>query len=279
MHASRTWWGQRFIAALEIFTDTARLARGRGYANENRIKSWTLTDHRVSAKIRGNINPYFGVTKEPTYQTSIALKPIAARDWVKLINDLGSRAAFVSRLLLGEMPDNIETPFAELKQHLLPQGRKDITTHCSCPDWANPCKHVAGLYYFLATQLDQDPFLLFELRGLSREELQRQLARTRLGAILAKALQEDAVNLKPVSSFFQRPQPVSSAAPAEVAPLDYWYANKRLPDLLDQGEQPTVPALLVKKGGDFPAFWPEADSFIATMELVYAQVRKCKKAW
>jgi len=279
MQTSRTWWGQRFIAALEKFTDTARLARGRGYANESRIKSWRLTDHRVSARMRGNTNPYFGVTKEPTYQTTITLKPIAAGDWAKLINYLGRRAAFVSRLLLGEMPDNIETPFAELKQHLLPQGRQDISTSCSCPDWANPCKHVAGLYYFLAAQLDQDPFLLFELRGLSRQELQRQLEHTRLGAILAKALQEDVVNLEPVSSFFERPQPLGSATPPEVAPLDYWYAGKRLPDTLDQGEQGVVPALLAKKGGDFPPFWPKSQSFIATMELIYAQVRKSKKAW
>lgn len=279
MQTSRTWWGQRFIAALEKFTDTARLARGRGYANENRIKSWSLADHRVSAKMRGNINPYFGVTKEPTYQTSIALKPIAAPDWAKLIKDLGSRAAFVSRLLLGEMPDNIETPFANLKQHLLPQGRQDITTHCSCPDWANPCKHVAGLYYFLAAKLDQDPFLLFELRGLSRQELQRQLQRTPVGAALAKALQEDLANLEPVPSFFEPPQPLGAPVAAEVAPLDYWYAGKRLPDRLDRGEQPMVPALLVKKGGDFPAFWPKAHSFIATMEVLYGQIRKGKKAW
>jgi uncharacterized Zn finger protein len=279
MQTSRTWWGQRFIAALETFTDTARLARGRGYAHGNRIKSWTLTDHEVRAKIRGNINPYYGVTKEPTYQTSITLKPIAARHWAKLINDLGRRAAFVSRLLLGEMPDNIETPFAALKQHLLPQGRKDVTTSCSCPDWANPCKHVAGLYYFLAARLDRDPFLLFELRGLSREELQRELGHTRLGAILAKALQEDEGSLEPVSSFFERPQPPGSPAVTEVAPLDYWYASKRLPDVLDHGEQPIVPALLIKKGGDFPAFWPKSHSFTSTMEMVYGQIRKGKKAW
>jgi uncharacterized Zn finger protein len=58
MQAIRTWWGQRFIAALERFTDAARLARGRGYAGSDRIKSWKLKKGEVSARVRGNANPY-----------------------------------------------------------------------------------------------------------------------------------------------------------------------------------------------------------------------------
>ena len=69
MRTIRTWWGRRFIEALEAFTDSARLARGRGYANNDRVKSWKLEKGGVNARIRGNVNPYYGVYEEPTYQT------------------------------------------------------------------------------------------------------------------------------------------------------------------------------------------------------------------
>lgn len=206
MQAIRTWWGQRFMEALERFTDSARLARGRSYANSNRIKSWTLKDGEISAQIRGNTNPYYGVYKEPTYQTAISLKAISNDDWELLIRQLGSRASFVSRLLLNEMPNTIETPFEALDLHLLPHSAKDFKTRCSCPDYENPCKHVAGLSYFLASQLDQDPFLLFELRGLSQQNLLKKLKQTPLGKALAEVReQEQAAAFMPVESYFTRP--------------------------------------------------------------------------
>ena len=76
---SRTWWGQRFIAALEEFTDPARLGRGRSYASGGRILEYTLGNGTVTAKVRGSINPYFGVYKEPIYRTSITIKAIIRR--------------------------------------------------------------------------------------------------------------------------------------------------------------------------------------------------------
>ena len=82
---SRTWWGRRFIAALEQFTDPARLGRGRSYAIGGRILDYHVADGTVTAKVRGSINPYFGVYKEPIYRTSIAIKPIAAADWTNVI--------------------------------------------------------------------------------------------------------------------------------------------------------------------------------------------------
>lgn len=278
MQSIRTWWGQRFIAALECFTDNARLARGRAYANENRITSWHLRNGEMAATIRGNVNPYFGVYKEPLYNTRLALKPISATDWQLLIRHLGSRAAFISRLLLNEMPDNIEKPFELLDLHLLPHSGKDFKTQCSCPDYANPCKHVAGLCYFLSAQLDQDPFLLFELRGLPREQLFEQLRQTPLGKALSQAREETpAEDDFAADSFFTRPQAITLAAPCD--PLAFWSSAKRLPDNLPAAAHATVPALLVKKGGDFPEFWPKPMPFPQAMEWVYDAIRKRSKEW
>jgi uncharacterized Zn finger protein len=277
MKTIRTWWGQKFIAALEGFTDAGRLARGRSYANTSRIKAWSIEGSKVSAEIRGNVNPYYGVYKEPIYRTHFELKPIAAADWAKVIGELGGQAAYVSRLLLNEMPDSIEEPFNKLGLYLLPKSSKDLKAQCSCPDWGDACKHIAGLYYFLAGKLDQDPFLLFELRGLPRAELLAGLRKTPLGAALADALSEPEAAPEIATSYFTRPEP--KRMPQKITAEAFWRAPKRLPEAIDPAVPPAVPALLIKKGGDYPAFWTRENSFVETMEAVYDAVRKGSKRW
>ena len=188
---SRTWWGQRFIEALEQFTDAGRLGRGRSYASNGRILEYKMANGTVTARVRGSINPYFGVYKEPIYKTSITIKAISAADWTKAIRQIASRADLVTKLLMNEMPDTIEDAFSALGLHLLPHSESDFVTDCSCPDWSNPCKHIAGVYYLLASALDRDPFVMFELRGLSRDDLHAELARSPLGQILVSALVAD----------------------------------------------------------------------------------------
>ena len=144
---SQTWWGTRFIDALERITDPGRLGRGRAYARNGKIVEFHLSAGEIHAKVRGSVNPYFGVYKEPLYETNIAITPIAKSDWSKVIKSISSRASYVSKLLLNEMPDNIEHAFAALSLSLLPRSRVDFQTECSCPDWDNPCKHIAGVYY------------------------------------------------------------------------------------------------------------------------------------
>ncbi len=268
---SRTWWGQRFIAALEQFTDPARLGRGRSYAGGGRILDYTLANGTVTARVRGSINPYFGVYKEPIYRTSITIRAISSADWTKAIRTIASRADLVTKLLMNEMPDTIEEAFSGLGLHLLPHSERDFVTDCSCPDWANPCKHIAGVYYLLASALDRDPFLMFELRGLSRDDLRAELARSPLGQILASALVSSDVPVEPVESYYTRPTRESAAVVA--GHKEFWTGGKRLPAPLASTSQASVPALLIKKQGDYPAFWHKDVSFISVMEELYDRVR------
>jgi uncharacterized Zn finger protein len=268
---SCTWWGQRFIAALERFTDPARLGRGRSYASGGRILDYKLANGTVRAKVRGSINPYFGVYKEPIYKTTITIKAITAADWTKVIRKIASRADLVTKLLMNEMPDTIEDAFSALGLHLLPFSQSDFKTTCSCPDYANPCKHIAGVYYLLASDLDQDPFVMFELRGLSRDDLHTELACSPLGQILASALTSEGVPVEPVESYHTRPtkEPVA----AITSHKEFWTGAKRLPTPLATASQASVPALLIKKQGDYPPFWHKDASFIGVMEELYERVR------
>ncbi|GER86099.1 hypothetical protein KDW_02610 [Dictyobacter vulcani] len=272
---SRTWWGQRFIQALEAFTDAGRLSRGRSYATNGRIISYKLDRGVVAAKVRGSINPYYDVYEEPIYKTSISIKAISASDWAKVIHKIATRADLITKLLMNEMPDTIEDVFSELDLHLLPHSERDFKTDCSCPDYANPCKHIAGVYYLLASALDKDPFVMFALRGLSRKDLQAELARTPLGASLATALTANEPDIKPATSYYTRPD----TRPAQIAShKEFWTGATRLPAEQPVSlSQPAVPALLIKKQGDYPAFWHKNVSFIRTMEELYERVRTKNK--
>ncbi|MGL5058448.1 MAG: SWIM zinc finger family protein [Microcoleus sp.] len=268
---SRTWWGQEFIQALESISDAGRLSRGRAYPNNGKIISFGIKDGIVVATVRGSINPYFGVYKEPRYKTSIEFRQISAAQWAAAIALIASKASLISRLLLNEIPNNIEDSFRTLGLNLLPRGEKDFNAKCSCPDYGNPCKHIAGVYYQVAGELDRDPFLLFELRGLSREDLHKELAKSPLGQALSAELQLSQASLKSAESYYTRPA-IVAAEPVEKL-HDFWHGAKRLPQSIEPLTKPLVAGIPVKKQGDFPAFWHRNNSFIEVMEELYEQVR------
>ncbi|MBD2683588.1 SWIM zinc finger family protein, partial [Nostoc sp. FACHB-857] len=229
---SRTWWGERFIKALESFTDDNRLQRGRSYARGGKVKSFEIELNKITAQVKGSINPYFGVYKEPTYNIVIEITPIPKTRWNEAIPKIASKASIVSRLLLNEVPENIEEIFAQIGLHLLPRSSKDFKTKCSCPDYANPCKHIAGVYYLVASQLDENPFLLFELRGLSKTELQTKLAASPLGKALSTALEQpQEANIQPSESFYTRIE--KRAVNHKPNLREFWLGSKRLPSIIE----------------------------------------------
>ena len=272
---SQTWWGKRFIEALETFTESNRLGRGRSYARNGKIQTYQISQGKITAKVRGSVNPYFGVYQEPLYKTEIEIKAISSRDWSKVIAAIGSKASWVSKLLMGEVPDNIEEAFQPLNLHLLPHNRQDFTTTCSCPDWSNPCKHIAGVYYLMAAELDHDPFLLFELRGMTRAQLQQELEKSPLGRALGESLKTQSLSPQRVDSYYTYPQ--KSPLTEMVSSQDYWLGSKPLPKTVEVSESTTIAAIAVKKGGDYPAFWGRDNSFLEVMEEFYERVRTKNK--
>lgn len=259
---------------MESFTDSGRLQRGRSYSGDSRILKFVIKKGRVTATVRGNKNPYFGVYTEPQYSTKIQMSPIPDKDWKKAIQYMGNRAGLVSRLLMNEMPDNIDEAFGHVKLHLLPRSHRDFTlTDCSCPDYANPCKHIAGVYYRLASQLDQDPFLLFELRGLSRDKLHQVLSKSPLGEVLASMMDDHKPSPVVAESYYTQPLAASKTPDYHA----FWHGQKRLPGNIEPAAPATVPAVMIKKAGDFPPFWNKDSSFVEIMEELYQRVRTNNK--
>jgi uncharacterized Zn finger protein len=95
--------------------------------------------------------------------------------WEKIVTALAGQAVYAARLLAGELPHEIEEVFAEAGVALLPARTTRLATDCTCPDWANPCKHVAAVCYLVAEALDLDPFLLLAFRGRTRDALLAEL--------------------------------------------------------------------------------------------------------
>ena len=270
----RSWWSQRFVGAIEQFTDAGRLSRGRSYARGNKVKSFDIKDGVVAAQVRGSVNAYFGVYKEPIYLTTIEFTPISEPQWNAAIAFIASKSGFLSKLMMNEIPENIEEPFTTLGIHLLPQTRKELNAHCSCPDYSNPCKHIAGVYYLLGAALDRDPYLLFELRGMSRDRFQAALAATPLGKALAAELSGAEIVPQPIADYYPRPAMV----PMGTSDLKtFWMGPKRLPKNLELPVPSIVSGVLVKKQGDFPPFWESEASFLAVMEEVYDRVKTKNK--
>jgi len=169
----KTWWAKKWIEALEILGSnySNRLPRGRTYARRGAVKDLIITPGEVMAKVQG--------TRRTPYRVRIGLKALTDKQWQKAIKVLARRAIFAAKLLMGEMPPNIDEVFNSCGLSLFPARATELKTDCSCPDWANPCKHIAATHYILAEAFDRDPFLLFELRGWTKEKVLEELRTAR----------------------------------------------------------------------------------------------------
>jgi uncharacterized Zn finger protein len=178
-----TWWSQRFLEVLESFGMGPRLARGKSYARKGQVISMDVAAGQVTAVVQGS--------QARPYRVLIGVAELSDTDWDVAEGELVGRAVFLAKLLAGEMPDEVEEAFAACSLSLFPASPDDLDTACSCPDWANPCKHVAAVYYLLAEAFDDDPFLIFAWRGRGREALLERLRARRGGGDIPPGEERD----------------------------------------------------------------------------------------
>jgi uncharacterized Zn finger protein len=172
---AQNWWAQRWIAALERLVDSGRLSRGRTYARKGQVISIDETKDGIKARVQGS--------RKTPYKVSIQISPLKDAEWGKVFDALAEQAIFTAQLLAGEMPQEIESAFEAARVSLFPSRRGDLVTDCSCPDYANPCKHVAAAHYILGERFDEDPFLIFRLRGKTQEQVMAALRERRAGDV------------------------------------------------------------------------------------------------
>jgi uncharacterized Zn finger protein len=170
---TKNWWATRWIQAMERLVDAGRLSRGRSYARRGQVLSIEEQKNGVEARVQGS--------RRTPYKVKIEIAPLSDAQWDKVTDALAEQALFAAQLLAGEMPKDIDSAFQSAGVSLFPARRGDLTTSCSCPDWSNPCKHIAATHYILGERFDEDPFMLFRLRGRSPEQILQGLRQRRAG--------------------------------------------------------------------------------------------------
>jgi uncharacterized Zn finger protein len=158
-----TWWSNRVVTLLESYGLGGRMQRGRRYARLGQLVRFDVLPGQVIAQVQGS--------RPQPYHVSVATRPLTDRQWGQVEDAMRARVAFAARLLAGEVPSELEEVFDTAGVALLPRTWRDVQAACTCPDWGDPCKHVAAVLYVLADRLDDDPWLLLQWRGRGRDEL------------------------------------------------------------------------------------------------------------
>jgi uncharacterized Zn finger protein len=242
-----SWWGKRWIKVLESFDIGERLSRGRTYARKGQVMDIEIEKGSVRATVQGS--------RSHPYEVEVRFRPLSRAQWYQVAKALADRFISLARLLAGEMPEDIENVFESAKLSLFPHKLRDLETDCSCPDWSNPCKHTAAVFYLLAEEFDRDPFLLFKLRGLTREELFELLGYAPAApAVIARPDQNGGAESVP-----EEP-PLESAS--------FWGGEELPGDLFGEVHLPEVAAALPKRLGNFP-FWRGQAPFLEALEPCY----------
>ncbi|GLY69820.1 SWIM zinc finger family protein [Amycolatopsis taiwanensis] len=204
-----TWWGRAWVEALEgrAQLDPNRLPRGRTYARKGMVGALEVTAGQLRASVRGS--------RPAPYRVTISIRRFSAPDWERLLDTVGAQLGYSAALLDGELPPELAEHARASGVDLLP-GPGELRPRCSCPDSADPCKHSAAVCYLVADEVDDDPFVLFLLRGRGREEILGELRARRSRAVPARAVVEEGVS--PEEAFARVPAPVPALPPLPDAP-------------------------------------------------------------
>ena len=160
---NQPWWVEQWMELINGYRFKKRLERAWGYAREGNVTSIRFEGRRVHARVQG--------TEEEPYKVKLWLDVLNDEDWQYVLEALTQKARWSAQLLAGIMPSDIERAFAASGKRLFPFKLQEVRSECSCPDKANPCKHISAVYFLMGDRFSEDPFVLFQLRGRNRKKL------------------------------------------------------------------------------------------------------------
>ena len=165
---ARTWWARRWLEVLERMGLGARLGRGKHYAVSGQVTGMRIEGPHVEAQVVG--------TRENPYRVTIDFRVPEGAAREAIVSRIKGEPMLAARLIADDMPTEVEQAFRDCGLDFFPGGKLapgvyDMTTACSCPDYANPCKHVSAVLLILGEEIARRPMTLLELRGIGEEEL------------------------------------------------------------------------------------------------------------
>lgn len=172
-----TWWGRRFVDAMETVGGEGRVSRGRTYARAGQVLSLDVGAGATHAPVQGSrADPYDVTLGFGTWDETSRGEVAAA---------LAQDPAALAAVLAGTMPEGFEGLCARAGLDLFPASGSDARFACTCPDIGDPCKHAAAVVYLLAEWLDDHPFGVLTLRGVDRDVLLADVSARRREAEVA----------------------------------------------------------------------------------------------
>ena len=155
---TKTWWGEKWLNALNGVYLTNRIGRGKTYANTGRVYDIVINDNLALAKVKGNYQSYYNV--------SVEFKQFTQKEKNIIIKTVYDNPSITAALLNHKLPEELYELLLKNGVDVFPHSHSDLETSCNCPDYATICKHIAGLVYMIALEIDKDPFLIFKIQGL-----------------------------------------------------------------------------------------------------------------
>jgi uncharacterized Zn finger protein len=177
---ANSWWGQAWNQNLESYADYAnRIGRGRSYVRNGAVLDLKLERGWIRALVQGS--------QAKPYKVAIEISPLPGSVWEKIKKTCEGKIESLPELVAGKFPKALAELFTAKGGGLFPAPR-EIKLSCSCPDWAEMCKHVAAVLYGVGARLDHDPGLFFTLRGVRIEELISEAIQKKTKSMLDKAV-------------------------------------------------------------------------------------------
>ncbi|AIE72794.1 MULTISPECIES: SWIM zinc finger family protein [unclassified Synechocystis] len=264
----RQWWVDRWLELLDSYRFKKRLERARNYAREGNVLSLQFVESQLTALVQG--------TEVEPYQVTLGLDCFSDEDWHYVVATLAQQALYAAQLLSGAMPPSIEQVFVQNGLNLFPFTLGEIHSRCTCPDQANPCKHIGAVYYQLADHFQEDPFVIFRLRGKSRTELLEQLScyRRLNPELLANYDQSLLVDCMAIAvdakedTATPKPQKQTKAEQQDTISR-FWQYRTDLSATLPAIAPPDNPLQQIERLGDLPLNYEVAKEIKQTLTQIY----------
>lgn len=212
---AKTFWGKAWCDNLEAYSDYEnRLPRGRTYVRNGSVVHLQIKQGEVQARVMGS----------SLYQVGVTVKPVPPAQWLAISTDCAGSIDTLVELLHGRLSSAVMQRICTPKTGLFP-APTELKFSCTCPDWAGMCKHVAAVLYGVGARLDQQPELLFSLRGVDAQKLVSQAsaglpkaaAAPARGKRLDPALLADVFGIEMVETETPVRAPVRAPAKAKTA--------------------------------------------------------------
>lgn len=180
---TNSWWADAWVKKIESYSDFSnRLPRAKSYLRGGKIKELFIEEGIVYAKVKGS--------KRRPYSVDISFKEISEDKKSEIKELFSENIDSLEDLLSGNFPIDFKDKLMDGKYSLFPE-MSEIYFSCSCPDWANLCKHIGAVLYGIGVIFDDEPSLFFKLRGLDVNDLIKKSIDVKLNDFLNKKIESD----------------------------------------------------------------------------------------